>query len=108
MECRDFGRQPVVALRLRPLSFDSPHLIGKMLLDPWDLRLNRDDNILQRRLRSAIRRNAGQYPGTAFLIHQAAGSIDGVHDDAPFGGRFAAAWRENHWTASQALRNHDK
>src|SRR5262245_49369119 len=30
-----------------------------------------------------IRRDAGEYPRAALLIHDFAGSINGVHDDAP-------------------------
>ena len=78
-----FFGQPVEAFGVRALTSHRPEAIRQVLLDERYLGLNRQLNIAQICLSPAIWRHAGQHPGAAFLIHQAARAIDRIDNDSP-------------------------
>src|SRR5712692_9390021 len=99
------ARQTVETFGLCPVSARRPGAVRKMLLDEWYLRLNRQLNIREPRLFSAIAGHASQNPSAAFLVHQAARSIDRVNDDAPDCLGFGKTARQHDLTLWQSFGN---
>src|SRR6266542_4856701 len=83
-----FSGQSIKSFNLNPIASTTPKHIGQVLLDKRNLRLNGKYNISQSCLWSKVRRYTGQDPRTSFLIHQAAGAIYRVNNNAPHGGIF--------------------
>src|SRR6266571_8198536 len=54
-----------------------------MLLEKWNLSLNGEHHIGQARRNATVRCDAGENPGAAFLIHQAARAVERIHEDSP-------------------------
>ena len=65
-----------------------------MLFEEWNLGLHGKYHIGQARRDAAVRRDAGENPGAALLIHQAARAVERIHQDSPATVRFAHAARE--------------
>ena len=63
------------------------------LIHEGNLGLDRQLDIGKIRFRSMIRRDAGQNPGTPFLIHESACAVDGVDNDPPNSFLFRLAFR---------------
>jgi hypothetical protein len=93
--------QSVQTFGLRARATYRPELITEMLLDQRDLRLHSQFDVLQIGFSSAIRRDAGQDPSAAFLIHQAARAVYRIYNHAPHGVRFRRASRQNNPAARQ-------
>src|SRR5262247_3819961 len=81
----------IVSSRLGSGAAYRPELIGEMLFEQGDLRLRGEHDVGESSRGSAIRRHAGQHPGAALLIHEAARAVEGVHENAPAAIRFARA-----------------
>jgi hypothetical protein len=54
-----------------------------MLFDQWEFGLNRQLNITERGIISAVGRDTGQNPAAALLIHQPASAVNRIYDDTP-------------------------
>src|SRR5213594_3054689 len=69
--------------RLDPPPAECPELIRKMLLDQRNLGLHGEHDVTQARLGTAVRRDSGENPGAALLIHQSARAVDRVDQQPP-------------------------
>ena len=67
--------------RRRALAADGPELVAQVLLDERDLGLHRELDVGQRASAPGPRRDAGENPGRALLVHQAARAVDRIDDD---------------------------
>ncbi len=101
------ARESVVPFCLRAFPPDGPERVAQMLLHQRNLRLHSQHDIAQRCLRSPVWGHARQDPGAAFLIHQATGSVDRIHDDPPRRFVFRSAVREHHLAPGQAFGDED-
>src|SRR5262245_21567513 len=74
-----------------------------MLFENWNLGLRGDDDVSHARGSALVRRNAGENPRTALLIHDFACAVDGVDEQTPTTIRVGRTVRENQRAARQAF-----
>ena len=99
--------ESIIADAADAVAANGPELVAKVLFDERDFSLDSDFNIGQRGFLAEVRRNAGEDPTGAFLIHEAAGAVDWVDDDAPAGIVLVGASRQCHPTVRQAFADQD-
>ena len=109
MQGRPLAGETVESLRPRPLAPDGPQGVREMLLHERHLGLDRRHHVAQAGARAAVRGHPGQDPGAPLLVHEAAGPVDRVHEDAQRGLRLGAPRRQHDPASREALRHqHDR
>src|SRR5215813_13533330 len=90
-----FAGQAIPALCLRATAADRPNRIGKVLLYERYLGLNRKLDVLKAGFLTAVRCDACQDPGTAFLVHKRPSPVNRIHNNAPYSVSLIRSSRQN-------------
>src|SRR5687767_7354925 len=103
LQRRALIRQSIESIGMRSLAANGPKHIGEVLFDKRDLCLHCELDIVQARTWTTIRSYTGEYPTTAFLIHQTPRAVDRIDNDSPNSVRFRRATRQNDLTFHQSF-----
>ena len=79
------GVEKVFADGVGALAFDRPEDVGEPELAGGELGHDGDFDVAEARRMAAVGGDAGEGPGAALVVHEGAGAVDGVEDEAELG-----------------------